>query len=71
MEGMAATDAANGHPAATQRTITGDSGHCVGRATGHETAARPQQRTDEVLVQAQQDNEGAGDHAIMICHLLD
>jgi len=69
MERVAAAQPQQRKPAATQRAVYADGFHPVFRAAGDKTAARPEQRADEALVQAQYGDEEAADHASMICQL--
>src|SRR5690606_18175464 len=62
VEGVAAADAPQRQPAALERTKPRDRGHRVLRATRHETAARAQQRAEQALVAAQEEDEQACDH---------
>ena len=66
---VAAAYALYRQPAALQGAKTGDRLHGVLRATGSKPAARPQQRAYEAFVEPQDGNEGAVDHAWMICDL--
>lgn len=69
MERLAAAQPQQRKPATTQRAVYADGLHPVFRAAGDKTAARPEQRADEALVQAQYGNEEAADHPSMICQL--
>ncbi|MNT38007.1 hypothetical protein D3C72_1741770 [compost metagenome] len=69
MERMAAAQPSRRQPAAAQRAVPGDGVHGVFRAARHETAARPQQRADEALVEAQQGDEQARDHSVILSQL--
>lgn len=70
MQRMATPQAARGQPCTTRRAVTGHGFHRVFRATGRKAATRPQQRTDEALVEAQGGDEQAIYHLSMIGQLL-
>src|SRR5690606_22989891 len=65
MQGMAAAEPANRQPAAPEGTEPSDRLHGVFRATGHEAAARSEQRADQSLVAAQQEDEETVDHGLV------
>ena len=67
---MAAAHALDCQPAALQRAKTGNRLHRVFRTTGCKPATWPQQWADETFVAAQNGNEGAVDHVVIIGHLV-